>query len=286
MESPFIGSTQPWQRFYALGYAGAIEIRPMGTSGTTPTVLFAGGWNGQRSGLDAVLAGSTAVDEWMDGFEGSPAIAVAQGTLFQPLTFSITPNNYEFPSSLVSTVAPNLPVDDMRAILTSVYGSTYGALHSYDFSPESRIAPCINYRGDVCYGGLYNFFDPDSFLSISAMLYTFDPAVHAEARTLLETNALYFCTAETPVSCEPGQAIHHFTPNCDFDPSCYCTNSPLHPLVQDCVTFQAISGAIQTGPNIFWTLSALRYAAISGNYTWLNQYAPTIRNSMSFLVRR
>lgn len=131
-------------------------------------------------------------------------------------------------------------------------------------------------------GGLYNFFDPDSFISVSAMLYSFDPAVHAEARKLLETNAQFFCGPDTPQMCEKGQMMHHFLPSCDpNDPQCYCPAG-----AYDCVTYAAISGAIQTGPNIFWTAAALRYAALSGNYSWLAENFPSLRTSMGFLLAR
>lgn len=53
---------------------------------------------------------------------------------------------------------------------------------------------------------------------------------------------------------------------------------------QDCVTYYAISGATQTGPNIFWSLAALKYASVSGNITWLKQRMPHLRLALSFLL--
>ena len=53
---------------------------------------------------------------------------------------------------------------------------------------------------------------------------------------------------------------------------------------QDCVTYYAISGATQTGPNIFWSLAALKYASVSGNVTWLKQRMPHLRLALSFLL--
>lgn len=60
-------------------------------------------------------------------------------------------------------------------------------------------------------------------------------------------------------------------------------SSPM-PAQIGCVTYYAISGATQTGPNIFWTLASLRYAATSGNYTWLKDHLPNLRHAMSFLT--
>lgn len=135
------------------------------------------------------------------------------------------------------------------------------------------------------HAGDYNFYDPDDFLSVSAMLYSFDPAVHEQVRRLIETNGLYLCPQGAPKSrCDYGQMIHHFVPSCDGDPSCVCQSNQWNPLIQDCYTYQAISSASQSGPNIFWTLSALRYASVTGNATWLAGYMPKIRVSMQFLL--
>ena len=42
-----------------------------------------------------------------------------------------------------------------------------------------------------------------------------------------------------------------------------------HHFVADKPVFQALSGATQTGPNVFWILSCLNYVKHSGNMTWL-----------------
>ncbi len=119
------------------------------------------------------------------------------------------------------------------------------------------------------------------------MLYSFDPAVNAQARGLLETNAMYFCTPAINATCEFGQMLHHFVPSCDKgDTSCTCMPSPVKPSMTDCFTYQAISGATQTGPNIFWTLAALQYAATTGDTAWLQAYIGPIRTSMKFLMDR
>ena len=47
-------------------------------------------------------------------------------------------------------------------------------------------------------------------------------------------------------------------------------------------TFLALSGATQTGPNTFWTKSALQYARNSGNLPWLKNYMPTLRAAAAF----
>jgi hypothetical protein len=47
--------------------------------------------------------------------------------------------------------------------------------------------------------------------------------------------------------------------------------------------FLALSGETQTGPNIFWVKTALQYAAASGNYSWLKNYLPTLRQASDFV---
>ena len=49
---------------------------------------------------------------------------------------------------------------------------------------------------------LSNFFDPDSFLSITALTYAADPFLYEQARGLLETNEQFICPHDTPV-CTP-----------------------------------------------------------------------------------
>ena len=49
-------------------------------------------------------------------------------------------------------------------------------------------------------------------------------------------------------------------------------------------TYVALSGATQTGPNLFWTLTALRYAKETGSSSWLQSYMPTLRQSVQFLL--
>jgi hypothetical protein len=47
--------------------------------------------------------------------------------------------------------------------------------------------------------------------------------------------------------------------------------------------FQALSGEVQTGPNVFWVLSALNYAKSSRDFAWLKGYMPKLRLASEFL---
>lgn len=281
-------------RFYGIGdgATGAVEVLSLAGGGTPipdalQSYIFAGSAAGgsTNSGLGLALFGAASPsDQWVAGFDAGATVQVSAGQQGPPLALVLYPNDYSFPPS---DVPPTLPakvvVDDIRSILTAVHGSPVSALHSYDFAPEVRAAPCLVHNGNQCYAPDYNFYDPDSGVSNSAMLYSFDPAVLDQVRGQLETNLAHVCQPSDPPSrCVPGQAIHHFVGDCNGGgPECVCLTMPSG--VQDCVVYDAISGAVQTGPNVFTVLAALRYAGATGNATWLAGHMPVLRSMLGFL---
>jgi hypothetical protein len=189
--------------------------------------------------------------------------------------------SHQVPTSLPA----NTIIQDLRSILTAVHGAVVAALHSYQFYPEVRAAPCLLIAGAQCYSPDYNFYDPDSAISNSAMLYSFDPMVQAQVVGELETNMRYVCGDDTPAMCEPGQCLHHYVGDCvGAGPECMCKRGPGG--VEDCLVYDAISGAVQTGPNVFTLLAALRYAGTTGDSAWLAETMPTLRRMMGFLDAR
>jgi hypothetical protein len=124
-------------------------------------------------------------------------------------------------------------------------------------------------------------------MHISAMALSFDPLVWAEAKKIIETNEAHLCPPDAPADrCQPGQAMHHFLPDCKgAGPSCVCSTNPANPLVTDCVSYAAISGAVQTGPNLFWAWATMTLAAVSGDTAWLAARMPALRYGASFLLR-
>jgi hypothetical protein len=123
----------------------------------------------------------------------------------------------------------------------------------------------------------------DSGISNSALLYTFDEDLHEQVRGQLETNMARVCPDnDNPTRCIFGQCIHHFTNSCNGQGAeCFCTNNPNGQ--EDCVFFDSIAGGVQTGPNIFTTLAALRYAGASGDQAWLTSKMPLLRSMIDFL---
>jgi hypothetical protein len=88
------------------------------------------------------------------------------------------------------------------------------------------------------------------------MMYSGNPYLQEQARVVIERSGSFLNPS--------GQLPHHFE--------------------QVTPTYIALSGATQTGPNLFWTLTALRYAKESGNADWLRGYMPTLRRSVKFLL--
>jgi hypothetical protein len=182
----------------------------------------------------------------------------------------ITPNSKNFPSGDL-TLGPNIPSDDLHAVMAGIYGSAPGCLCTFPNSPAcpgmegkhqklGQIATTVA-RPDRGYAGTYNYFDPDNFFSMSALIYSGEPFLQEQARTVIERSGSWLCIGEVEKNntCTYGQLPHHF--------------------VGTTPTFLALSGATQTGPNTFWTKSALQYARNSGNLAWLKSYMPTLRAS-------
>ncbi|CAE8638689.1 unnamed protein product [Polarella glacialis] len=212
------------------------------------------------SGLQQVLAGgmkSTLLDKWMPGWGNSPSVEVASNTTWSH-TIILGVNNLDFPVARLG-VGPNLPQDDLHAALMGIYASPVGCLctHRNGVKLGARVAQIATtiaqpIRG---YSNNYNFFDPDNYISTSAMLWSNDPYLQQQVRAVIERSGAYL----TP----QGQLPHHF--------------AGLEPV------FTALSGAIQTGPNVFWILSAINYAKSAQDLEWLKAYMPTLRHASAFL---
>jgi len=114
----------------------------------------------------------------------------------------------------------------------------------------------ISNRSGRGYNHTYNYFDPDNFIGLSAVLYSGDPYLQRQARLVIERTGSF-------IKGENGQLPHHFDGVKPF--------------------YTALSGETQTGPNIFWVKTALRYAAVTGDFAWLQNYMPTLRNASSFV---
>ena len=178
-----------------------------------------------------------------------------------PTSSTLSPNDRPFPVGGVP-VGASLGGRDLEAMLTGIYGSAVGALTTFDNEVKAgvrvaQIATTIA-RPDRGYQGHYNFFDPDNYLTLSALIYSADPYLQAQAKAVIERSGAFLTKG--------GQLPHHF----DIDKPHYT----------------ALSGATQTGPNTFWTLAALQYARNAGDLDWLKGYMPTLRLAANFCFIR
>lgn len=248
----FAGALAP--RVYAMGGGTSVDIRQ--TLSSAQTVVISNGY-GTPSGLQEVLAGALSLaDEWTDGWSHTSADTLKAGTRWTT-SVRLAPNNRNFPAGDLTTDA-NLDDRDLEAYMTGIYGSPVGCLCTYDNEVKAgvrvaQIATTIA-RPDRGYGGTYNYFDPDNFIGLSAMIYSNNPYLQDQARLVIERSGAFL---------KPnGQLPHHFK--------------------EDVPQYLALSGETQTGPNIFWTKTALQYASASGDLAWLVNYMPSLRAAASF----
>lgn len=293
MGGGLVASASPLLRWYALGSGaqGGCEVLVVSAAGgfPGPSYLLAGERpGGMEGGLGLALWGTPKpLDNWVGSFDGGGASThVAAGDVSPIVNLALFPNDYAFPpSSVPPTLPPRANLTDIASILAAAHGSAVAALHSYDFSPEVRAAPCLAHDNQQCYAPNYNFYDPDSAVSNSVLLYSFEPTLHEQVRGQLETNMRYVCNGTNPAMCSFGQCIHHYTGSCGGGGAeCFCATGPGG--VQDCAVYDALSGAVQTGPNVFTLFAALRYAGATGNASWASTQAPTLRAMMAFLDER
>jgi len=211
-----------------------------------------------RSGLQTVLIGKIPCEEeWSNStcWKKASTDEVLYGDVFN-VQWKIWANNFDFPLSPLSiSDLDTSNLNDIRAMLTSIYGTSSGTLMSFNMTTPGEIGVTISHP-QQSYSNLFNFFDPDSYFSISAFMYSGDRYLFNEARKIIERSEAAMLPS--------GQIPHHF--------------------MSDVPIYYAISGATQTGPNCFWILSALQYVKNSGDYSWLREHMPKIELALSFLT--
>jgi hypothetical protein len=259
---PDFASTSRLERAYFVGAPGGGAI-DFAANGQRETVLQSRAICGNapaggdaRTGLELVLKGSHPDrDGWSgSGWATATPEPVAAGERWRTGA-TIAANGHDFPAGGLVEPRANLPEDDLRAIYTAVYGTAAGVLGSYDI-PGSAY-PTLATPGRQ-YGNGNSFFDPDAWQVIRALLYSGDSYLRREARRVIERSGAAILPS--------GQIPHHFE-----------GAAP---------TYVAISGATQTGPNIFWISSALDYAAVTGDDAWLRAQMPRIERALGFITDR
>lgn len=206
-----MGAAQPLSRAYALGDGAAMDILRHGyetsnifdsaPSASRSTVVFKSAHPGFASGIEDVLFGTypsastNMLTAWTKScWNDVQPVHVTNGTSYE-FGLSFIPNNYDFPAYLLNDIAATeatVPFDQLRAYLTGIYASPVGCLQSFYAKQKGTIAPTISHP-DVGYSPDTNFFDPDNFISLSAMLYSGDDYLVRQVRDVLHRTAETMC---------------------------------------------------------------------------------------------
>ncbi len=128
----------------------------------------------------------------------------------------------------------------------------------------------------------YNYFDPDNYISTYALLQTGYSYLHEQVKGLLFTSRKLPASETLSNHCLRYYASQRHSPilfntaprqvRLVLERSGAFINAKgqlPHHFVGDKPVFQALSGATQTGPNVFWIMSCFNYVKHSGNMTWL-----------------
>ncbi len=260
---PDFASTSRLERAYFVGAPGkgAIDVD---AKGQREAVLHSRAVCGNipaggeaRTGLELVLAGDHPDrDHWTrTSWAAAEPRILSQGQRLGAVDMRVAANGHDFPAGGLVTPRETLPERDLRAIYTAVYGTAAGVLGSYDIPGAAYPTLAFPNRS---YGSGNSFFDPDAWEVLRALLYSGDRYLQAEARKVIERSGAAMLPS--------GQIPHHFD-----------GTAP---------TYVAISGATQTGPNIFWISSALDYAAETGDRAWLRAQMPRIERALAFITDR
>lgn len=219
--------------------------------------------------IDMPLSGQyTADEEWRSTprefivGEGSPS----------SIALKLYPNTFPFPAYALP--AGVQITEDLVARLMAIYGSAAAVLGSFHHPGSAYPTLALPER---VYGPLYSFFDPDAWSTVTTLSYSGDSYLQSEARKVLEAS-------EGAMTAE-GQIPHHF--NGQAGSSLLANFPPEVQVVTECSagpTFVAISGACQTGPNIFWILAAHEYVVATGDVDWLRAHYASLHRALSWVL--
>jgi hypothetical protein len=226
-------STNPLRLFYTMDRAnGSVALAPDSETGPAEVSLVSGAQAEETGIVLRPQSWGGARDAWLQGPPATAPQTSTRGTI----GFTLFANDLPYPAHREDSRVDGLDEAEARdrtAYFTAAYGSAAGALGSY-FEAGSAY-PTLAHPTRP-YGDAFNFFDPDSWETVTVLAWSGDPLLQAEARKVLERSEA--------AQRSDGQIPHHFD-----------NGKP---------TYLSIAGSSQTGPNIFWTLAATEYAAATG----------------------
>lgn len=288
---------------------------------------------------------------------------------------SFFPNDFDFPvytlknasqmtefidkTNKTSNIGFDKDNNELRAYMTGIYASPVGCIQSYYDDQIGIIAPTVA-TPTVGYSPDTNFFDPDNYISISAMLYAGDSMLTSQVKNILERTAQTMCglgsdqdlsycgrqrerithsvwstnrfnytepavklatlamgvrspnsddaagesssirTTDTHYSQHGQDSLHenvfsHHSriikgrnglrkPRSVLTTSASRDGQLMHHFIGLQPTYESIAGSEQLGPNIFWTLSVLRYISLTQDDTFAEQMFPFIDLSARYIL--
>jgi len=252
-EELIFSSKEKLKTYYTMDRnCGSISIVPIDISDAVEYNLLSGG-SKYGTGLEIVFSGNNNMkDCWTKKLLDDGERAIFNKNDLFSANFHLYANNQSFPLHKYNDKL-KIDVNDKIAYYIAVYGSAAASLGSYFIQGSCYPTLASPKR---CYRDMHTFFDPDSWATVSVLSYSADEYLQNEARKVLEL-------AETYMS-EEGQLPHHF--------------SGVKP------EFFAISGAPQTGPNIFWIMAAFEYVNGTGDYKWLNEHMGNMKAAFNWLL--
>lgn len=307
-----LGSQEPMSRAYMLGNGGALDIlRGESKSGNVRQVVLMSKGVTRDSGLQDIVIGSypsISMDynsAWSPCWK-APGLAFVEAGFSWNFQLTLIPNNFDFPAFPVRNAAkqPDMPFLDMQTFLTGIYASPVGCLQSYYSGQDGTIAPTISHP-DVGYSPDTNFFDPDNFIALSAMMYSGDDYILGQVRAVIEKTGETMCgigSLQLASYCsESRQRLQHKMMSVPRYAVRYSDSSQLtdkhnatqftsrsgqlmHHFITMLPTYDSIAGSEQLGPNVFWTMTVLRYASLTQDYDWALKMFPFIDLSTHFLL--
>lgn len=245
-------TTNPLETFYTMdNRRGSVAVVPDESARPNAWAMRSCDTN-NGVGLLAILAGgSPTPEQWHATDRDSvPTVTPAAGAVFET-SMHIFANDYAFPDF---AVAPNNPMSlrDLQTFYTAIYGSAAGVLGG--FMHDGSAYPTLA-TPKYPYGNLYTFFDPDSWSTVNTLSFSGNPYLQEQARRIVDLAAAHI---------NHGQVPHHF--------------------IDGTPTYIAISGATQTGPNIFWILAAIDYATATGNESWLRAHYSQLKAATDWVL--
>jgi hypothetical protein len=330
------GSNDKLERAYVLGGGSALDLlfasSSSGSAASSETVLISStqAKDNYKTGIQYVLFGnypnkakemSFAWNSlcWKNPLKNvSSIISINKDDSFH-FNLTLVPNNYDFPVFLLNNIIEtqdNIPFLDLRTSLTGIYGSAVGCLQSYYTNQIGIIAPTIAHP-DIGYSPNTNFFDPDNFITLSAMLYSGDKYLISQVRNILQRTSQTMCgigSDTIPAYCnQQRQRTKHEkmlgfrrydallkeeremiktsllrgNPQDSWKPLYDSTSRSgqlMHHFIDLVPTYESIAGSEQLGPNIFWTMTVLKYLSLTQDNNFAMEIFPFIDLSCKYIL--